>query len=64
MNAIILVGDLKSKAWGINIKYRKGDLNFITEEEIEFFDPEYVFHLAATFERSFERSFETYDFRI
>ena len=60
MNAIILVGDLKSKPkeWGINIKYRKGDLNFITEEEIEFFDPEYVFHLAATF----ERSFETYDF--
>ena len=60
MGADILVGDLKPRPmdWSENIRYRRGDLNYISKEEIDYFDPEYVFHLAATF----ERSTETYDF--
>jgi carbamoyl-phosphate synthase large subunit len=60
MGANVFVGDLKPrpKQFGQNIKYRQGDLNYITEDEIFSFEPEYFFHLAATF----ERSTETYDF--
>lgn len=60
LGAEILVGDLKSKPveWSENIKYWQGDLNYITKEELDAFDPEYFFHLAATF----ERSVETYEF--
>jgi len=58
--AIIFVGDLKPKPshWPSDILYRQGDLNYITKEEIEEFQPEIFFHLAATF----ERTIETYEF--
>lgn len=58
--AILFVGDLKPRPnyWSSEIRYRQGDLNYITKDEIEDFAPEYFFHLAATF----ERSVETYDF--
>ena len=50
--AKIFVGDLKTipTEFKGKIKYRQGDLNYITREEIESFDPEIYFHLAATFE--------------
>lgn len=58
--AIIFVGDLKPrpKDWSKDIIYRQGDLNLITQEEVDNFAPEIFFHLAATF----ERSNETYGF--
>ncbi|MGQ0829625.1 MAG: NAD-dependent epimerase/dehydratase family protein [Bacteroidota bacterium] len=58
--AIIYVGDLKPRPlnWAKDIIYRQGDLNYITKEELDNFNPEYFFHLAATF----ERSSETYEF--
>lgn len=54
--AIIFVGDLKPRpgGWPKEIKYRQGDLNTITKEELEDFEAEFFFHLAATFERSTE----------
>jgi carbamoyl-phosphate synthase large subunit len=54
--AIVLVGDLKPRPnhWPTEIKYRQGDLNYISKEELDKFQPEYFFHLAATFERSAE----------
>tara|TARA_B100001250_G_scaffold414603_1_gene454454 strand:+ start:14970 stop:16871 length:1902 start_codon:yes stop_codon:yes gene_type:complete len=53
--AIVLAGDLKSKPIGFeNIEYWQGDLNYITYEKINNFQPELFFHLAATFERSEE----------
>jgi carbamoyl-phosphate synthase large subunit len=60
MGAILYVGDLKPRPrdWPAEILYRQGDLNYITETELTFFEPEYFFHLAATF----ERSTETYEF--
>jgi carbamoyl-phosphate synthase large subunit len=60
LGAEIFVGDLKSKPaeWSQDIKYWQGDLNYITKEELDAFNPEYFFHLAATF----ERSVETYEF--
>ncbi len=59
LGAIIFVGDLKPrpKKFPKNILYRQGDLNHITKKELEEFNPEYFFHLAATFERS-EESYE------
>jgi len=59
LGAIIFVGDLKPrpKNFPNNILYRQGDLNQITKKELEEFNPEYFFHLAATFERS-EESYE------
>lgn len=58
--ARLLVGDLKPRPahWPIDIQYWQGDLNYIRREELEEFDAEYFFHLAATF----ERSTETYGF--
>ena len=58
-NAIILVGDKQKvpSTFPVNINYRQGDLNYITQEELDFFNPEIFIHLAA----SFERSVETYD---
>lgn len=52
----VLVGDLKSKPndWNPEIMYRQGDLNYITREELELFNPDVFIHLAATFERSTE----------
>lgn len=58
--ARLLVGDLKPRPahWPADIQYWQGDLNYIRPEELDEFDPEYFFHLAATF----ERSTETYGF--
>jgi len=58
--AIVFVGDLKPRpsSWSKNVIFRQGDLNYIKKEEIHSFNPEYFFHLAATF----ERSKETYEF--
>ena len=58
--ADIFVGDLQTcpKEFQGLIKYRQGDLNEITRQELEDFSPEIFFHLAATF----ERSTETYEF--
>lgn len=60
LNANILVGDLKPrpKDFPNQVLYRQGDLNTLTKEEIEQFNPEIFIHLAATF----ERTTETYDF--
>lgn len=55
-DAKILVGDLKAipANFPSTITYRQGDLNFITQAELDNFNPEYFIHLAATFERSAE----------
>jgi len=60
MGAEVFVGDLKKRPvdWHPSIRYRQGDLNFITQEELLDFSPHYFFHLAA----AFERSVETYEF--
>lgn len=60
MGAIIYVGDLKPRPgnWPAAIRYRQGDLNYIVQNELNYFSPEYFFHLAA----AFECSVETYDF--
>lgn len=58
--AQVIVGDLKPKPsqWDERIVYRQGDLNAITQEELDAYAPDYFIHLAATF----ERSTETYEF--
>ena len=58
--AEIFVGDLVEcpESFRQKVKYRQGDLNSLTKQEIEDFSPEIFFHLAATF----ERSTENYDF--
>ena len=58
--ATIWVGDLKPRPsyWPASIRYRQGDLNEATAQELCAFEPDYFFHLAATF----ERSTETYPF--
>lgn len=58
--AVVFVGDLKTRpsSWPASIHYWQGDLNEISQKELESFAPEYFFHLAATF----ERSEETYEF--
>lgn len=55
-DAIIMVGDLVPipSDFPANVMYRRGDLNYITQQELNAFDPEVFFHLAATFERSTE----------
>jgi len=60
--AEVFVGDLKPfpEGWPGEIRYRQGDLNTITEDELISFDPQYYFHLAATFERSVE-SYEFFE---
>jgi len=54
--AIVMVGDLEDipDDFPENIIYRKGDLNYITQQELNSFNPEIFIHLAATFERSTE----------
>lgn len=54
--AEIFVGDLIPcpEDFKGKVKYRQGDLNHLTKQEIEDFSPEIFFHLAATFERSTE----------
>jgi carbamoyl-phosphate synthase large subunit len=56
--AHLLVGDLKPHPHNFprDVRYRLGDLNYLTQEEISDFDPELFIHLAATFERSTETS--------
>lgn len=56
LGAVVLVGDLEEipEEFPSNIIYRQGDLNDITQEELDMFDPEVFIHLAATFERSEE----------
>jgi len=58
--ADVLVGDLKPRpaSWPGLVRYRQGDLNRMTEQELRAFSPEVFIHLAATF----ERSIETYGF--
>ncbi len=58
--AKLFVGDLKRRPldWPTDIRYRQGDLNTISPEELQDFAPQFFFHLAATF----ERSVESYDF--
>ena len=50
----------KPKEFSKNIFYRQGDLNFIKEHEIKSYGCTVFFHLAATFERTYE-SFSFYD---
>lgn len=54
--ALVFVGDLKvcPAQWRGRLRYRQGDLNKMQEAELLAFDPELVFHLAATFERTEE----------
>lgn len=54
--AIVMVGDLEEmpNCFPNNVIYRQGDLNYITQQELNSFNPEIFFHLAATFERSIE----------
>lgn len=54
--ANVLVGDLQQRpaSFGKSVRYRQGDLNTMTQGELEAFAPEIFFHLAATFERSVE----------
>lgn len=56
MGAKVFVGDLEEipKDFPIDLVYRHGDLNGLTQNEINEFDPEIFIHLAATFERSDE----------
>lgn len=58
--ADITVGDLKPRPsdWPSSVQYIQGDLNHITKEELLAIQPEYFFHLAA----SFERTKETYEY--
>ncbi len=54
--AIVMVGDLEPVPVDFpeEVIYRRGDLNYITQQELDSFNPEVFFHLAATFERSVE----------
>jgi len=58
--AEVMVGDLKPRPQSFprGVRYRQGDLNGLTREEIASFSPHIFIHLAATF----ERSTETYGF--
>jgi carbamoyl-phosphate synthase large subunit len=60
VGADVMVGDLKPRptTWPSEIRYRQGDLNELTYQELRVFSPEVFVHLAATF----ERSTETYGF--
>jgi len=55
-NVKLFVGDLKPcpKNWEGKLKYREGDLSFVTFDELNDFQPNLFIHLAATFERSLE----------
>ena len=61
-NYEIFVGDIKDKPQEFKNKilYRKGDLNFLKEDEIRNFQPEIFIHLAAVFERT-DESYNFYD---
>ena len=57
--AIVLACDIQPipEEFPTEVTFRRGDLNFITQQELDSFNPEIFIHLAATF----ERSQETYD---
>lgn len=59
IKAVVMVGDLKPrpKIFVPEVIYRQGDLNNLTQRELDEFLPEVFIHLAATFERS-EESFD------
>ncbi|MBT7901783.1 MAG: NAD-dependent epimerase/dehydratase family protein [Candidatus Marinimicrobia bacterium] len=52
----VMVGDLLPipNEFSQGVLYRQGDLNYITQQELDSFNPEVFVHLAATFERSDE----------
>ncbi len=54
--ATVLVGDLEPRPHEFppQVLYRRGDLNYLREDELVGFAPHVFFHLAATFERSEE----------
>ena len=54
--AEVFAADLKPRPSTFSplVRYRQGDLNFITRDELEAFSPNIFIHLAATFERSIE----------
>ena len=54
--AIVMACDLQPmpKEFPAGVSFRRGDLNFITQQELDNFNPEIFIHLAATFERSKE----------
>lgn len=56
LGAVLFVGDLEPRpaGWSPDVLYRQGDLNDLEQWELDRFYPDYVFHLAATFERSVE----------
>ena len=58
--AIVMACDLQPmpKEYPAEVSFRRGDLNFITQQELNNFNPEIFIHLAATF----ERSQETYEY--
>jgi len=55
-DCFVMVGDLVEipEDYPKQVIYRRGDLNYITQQELDSFNPEVFFHLAATFERSTE----------
>jgi carbamoyl-phosphate synthase large subunit len=54
--ATVMVGDLKMRPaeFPLEVIYRQGDLNSMSERELREFNPNVFIHLAATFERSAE----------
>lgn len=54
--AIVMACDLQPmpKEYPAEVCFRRGDLNFISQQELDSFNPEIFIHLAATFERSQE----------
>lgn len=54
--AVVFVADLKliPEIFKNKVIYRQGDLNDMSHFELEAFNPDIIFHLAATFERSSE----------
>jgi carbamoyl-phosphate synthase large subunit len=54
--AHILCCDLKPRPayFGSGVRYIHGDANYLTYDQVRDFSPAFVFHLAATFERSVE----------
>ena len=54
--AIVMACDLQPmpKEYPAEVSFRRGDLNLITQQELDSFNPEIFIHLAATFERSQE----------
>jgi len=54
--AVVMACDLQPmpKEYPAEVCFRRGDLNFISQQELDSFNPEIFIHLAATFERSQE----------